>query len=116
MRFLLDESVDARLASFLVNHGHDVEIVGRDYANALGDNEVLEIANREQRILLTNDRDFGELVFRSARNHAGVVLLRLRTRQLKSVEARMERLLGRYAQDITEFVVVTDSRIRVRSR
>lgn len=63
MRFLLDESVEYRLAAYLSDHGHDVTAIAHDYPASIDDEVVLAIAEREQRILLTNDRDFGNLVF-----------------------------------------------------
>lgn len=64
MRFLLDESADFPLAAFLKIQGHDVTAIAHDYPHALKDQEVLAIARQEQRILITNDRDFGELLVR----------------------------------------------------
>jgi predicted nuclease of predicted toxin-antitoxin system len=63
MRFLLDESADARLAPCLRGLGHDVTRLTVDYPAGLPDPRVLAIAAAEGRVLLTNDRDFGELVF-----------------------------------------------------
>jgi predicted nuclease of predicted toxin-antitoxin system len=72
-------------------------------------------AESEARILITNDKDFGALVFRSGQAHQGVVLLRLRdetpanrVRVLKAVlEQYADRLVGR-------FTVATEGRIRMR--
>src|SRR3972149_6476569 len=74
MRFLVDESSDARLAHYLSSLGHDATTVAADYTSALADSEVLAIAHREERVLIANDRHFGELVFRLGRPHAGVIL------------------------------------------
>jgi predicted nuclease of predicted toxin-antitoxin system len=57
MRFLLDESADFPLTAFLQELGHDVTSIAHDYPSALKDHEVLEIALREARILITNDTD-----------------------------------------------------------
>ena len=64
MRFLLDQNVDRRFAAFLASLGHDVKVIAADYPPGLPDREVLAIGRRERRVLLTNDRDFGELVVR----------------------------------------------------
>ncbi len=65
MKFLLDQNVERRLASFLKNLGHDVKVVSIDYPAGILDQEVLSHAYKESRILLTNDKgDFGELIFR----------------------------------------------------
>jgi predicted nuclease of predicted toxin-antitoxin system len=73
MRFLLDESADARLASHLTSLGHDATTVAGHYTPGLRDEEVLAIASGEHRILITSDRDFGELVFRLHHSHSGVI-------------------------------------------
>jgi predicted nuclease of predicted toxin-antitoxin system len=77
MKFLLDENVDARLFPFLIDLGHDVTLVAHDYSYGLLDEDVLALAHQEHRILLTNDRDFGELIIRHQLPHAGIVLFRL---------------------------------------
>lgn len=77
MKFLLDESTEYRIAAFLTDQGHDVAAIAHDYPAALPDGEVLAIAKREQRILITNDADFGELVFRHKQRHSGVILFRM---------------------------------------
>jgi len=55
MKFLLDENMDYRVASLLEQLGHDVTSVLFDYQRGSLDPEVLAIAYREQRILITND-------------------------------------------------------------
>lgn len=76
MRFLLDESAEARIAGFLTAHGHDATHIGRDYPASLPDEAVLSLAHREQRILISNAKDFGQLVVRKHHPHAGVILFR----------------------------------------
>ena len=113
MRFLLDENVDARLGAFLVQQGHDVKTIAIDYPQALADNQVLAIALRERRILVTHDRDFGELIFRERRPHAGVILLRIRG-TLDELQTRLLRVITEFEAHLTQFVVVTERLIRVR--
>lgn len=76
MKLLVDESSGAALARHLRTSHHDVVFVG-DETPGLPDAQVLERAHTEGRILVTNDRDFGFLVFRQRRPHAGVLFLRL---------------------------------------
>jgi predicted nuclease of predicted toxin-antitoxin system len=66
VRFLLDESAKFRLAAFLAGRSHDVTAIAHDYPQALTDRDVLSIARREKRIVITNDLDFGMLVFRDS--------------------------------------------------
>jgi len=70
MKFLLDENVEFRIATFLTQEGHDVTAIAYDYPYALSDVQVLSIAASENRILITNDRDFGELIYRQKYAHA----------------------------------------------
>jgi hypothetical protein len=51
MRFLLEESAEARIAELLSVRGHDATRIGRDYPAGLPDGEVLALARREQRII-----------------------------------------------------------------
>ena len=63
MKFLFDQSADFRLIPHLPNLGHDVQAISRNYPHGLPDEDVLEIARKERRILVVADRDFGELIF-----------------------------------------------------
>lgn len=114
MRFLVDESADARLAHYLNSLGHDATTVARDYAPALKDSQVLAIAHREGRTLIANDRDFGELVFRLGQPHAGVILFRLGSTDLAAKIGRLNYVLGHHADRLDQFLVVTDRLVRIR--
>lgn len=75
--------------------------------------EVIQIAFAEQRILITNDKDFGEKVFREQWPHHGIVLLRLDNERSAHKIHVLEQLLATYAEQLAHhFVVVTESRVR----
>jgi len=76
MNLLADESVDGFVVRQLRSDGHAVEAIG-ETSPSISDDEVLERAASSGRVLITADKDFGELVYRLGRAHAGVVLLRL---------------------------------------
>jgi predicted nuclease of predicted toxin-antitoxin system len=114
MRFLLDESADYPLADFLRQLGHDVTAIAHEYPQALSDIDVLAIAFPERRILIANDRDFGELVFRHRHPHAGVILFRLGNETLERKQVWLLHVLTHYQQHLHQFLVVTDQRIRIR--
>ena len=99
MKFLLDQNVERRLASFLRDFGHDVKIVSLDYPPGIVDQEVLAHAYKESRILLTNDRsDFGELIFRYHHPHCGVILFRrMRSGDMLTKKERLSYVLQEYA-------------------
>jgi predicted nuclease of predicted toxin-antitoxin system len=76
MRFLIDECTGPAVAHWLADQGHDVASVYDDDPG-IDDADVVAWAADEQRILVTNDKDFGDRVFRDKEIHAGVILLRL---------------------------------------
>jgi predicted nuclease of predicted toxin-antitoxin system len=76
VNFLVDDNVDRQIADCLRSIGHHVEYVAEKDAG-ISDDEVLEMANEKTALLLTADKDFGELVFRQRRVTSGVVLIRL---------------------------------------
>jgi predicted nuclease of predicted toxin-antitoxin system len=113
-RFLLDESTNYLIAPYLRQRGHNVTAVGQDYPACLRDIDILAIAVQEQRIIITNDRDFGELVVRESQSHAGVILFRLGSITTEELIARLKEVLTDHAHLLDQLVVV--SRRRVRSR
>ena len=115
MKFLLDESAELRLAAYLREQGHDVTAVAVDYQASIKDEEVLAIAQAESRILITNDTDFGELVFKQRRPHYGVILFRFSDLPLSDKIAALRELLAEYPKDLTEFVVLAPGSVRIRS-
>jgi predicted nuclease of predicted toxin-antitoxin system len=115
VKFLLDESVDVRLRRYLTTSGHDATAVGTDYIAGMTDRDVLSTAHSENRILITNDSDFGALVVAEGRKHSGVILMRLGpTVDLQAKIDRLNAVLQRDEQELHRFVVVTNHRIRIR--
>ena len=113
MRFLVDESTGPVVANWLIEKGHDVLSV---YEGLRGkpDEEVLERGVEERRIVITNDKDFGEMIYREGHAHQGVILLRLGDERSANKIAALERLLADHADRLAErFVVVTENRIRI---
>lgn len=74
MKFLVDRCVGQRLSTWLRHQGHDV-LDGRDLGVDPGDRALLERAEKDGRILVTLDTDFGELVYVQRMPHAGLVRL-----------------------------------------
>lgn len=112
MRFLVDECTGPKVAQWLREQGHDVYSV-YDQARGLDDSSILGIAFSENRVLITNDQDFGDKVFRDHHPHRGVVFLRLNDeRSVMKIEA-IRRLLEQYSDRLSDhFVVVTESQVR----
>lgn len=104
MNFVADESVDRGIISRLRQDGHQVWYVA-EMAPAIPDEAVLDVANREKALLLTADKDFGEMVFRQHRFSGGIVLIRLAglsaARKAELVAAAIDRLKSELAEGFT---------------
>jgi len=112
MKFLVDECTGPAVAHWLEQQGHDVFSV-YDLARGIDDDKVIEIAQIEERILITNDRGSGEKVFRERRPHHGVVFLRLADERAANKIRVLKRLLESYGEIlIDQFVVATETRVR----
>lgn len=76
MRLLANENFPLTSIRILKEAGYDIIAVGQDFAGIL-DSEVIELATKEQRTILTFDRDYGELIFRKGyQPQAGVIYFR----------------------------------------
>ena len=114
MRILVDENFPALSVQELKKLGHDVLWV-RTVMPGAGDDIILERAQNEERILVTLDKDFGELAFgRQLPADCGVVLFRMKMTDAKASAAKMARLLNSRSDWIGNFAVVEDDRIRMR--
>lgn len=115
MHFLADESCDARVVVALRQQGHDVLAIAEIAAGA-SDAEVLARSRREQRVLITEDHDFGQLVFASglpAEN--GVLLVRCPERARAALPERIARLVDQRGSELPgHFAVWSPLRFRVR--
>jgi predicted nuclease of predicted toxin-antitoxin system len=112
MRFLVDESTGPAVAEWLRRQGHEIFSV-YDQARGMDDNDIIQKASAENWILMTNDKDFGEKVYRERRPHKGVILLRLDDERADVKIETIRRLLESYANRLPgQFVVVTESSIR----
>jgi predicted nuclease of predicted toxin-antitoxin system len=112
MRFLVDECSGPGLAEWLRSEGHDVASVF-EIARGAPDEEVVRMASEEKRTIVTNDKDFGEMVFRKGHSHYGIVLLRLDDERTQIKIEVMRQLLSSYADRIgNNFIVVTEDQVR----
>jgi predicted nuclease of predicted toxin-antitoxin system len=112
MRFLVDECAGPAVAEWLRGQGHEVFSVFDD-SKGISDVEVLDKAFAENRILITNDKDFGEMIFRERREHHGVIFLRLDDeRSANKIEA-LRHLLESYSEKLPDqFVTATETKVR----
>ena len=115
MRFLVDVCAESRpLRKALLDAGHDVHFARDDLATAT-DDVLLALARKERRVLITEDNDFGALVFLRGLPHAGIVRLVGMTPNERA--HAMLRLIEQHAQAMHDgaIIVVTRERVRIRS-
>lgn len=114
MRWLADECVDAGLVRRLRDAGYDTSYAAETSPGAL-DSDVLRRAQHEVRLLLTADKDFGKLVFRSKMAVPGLVLLRLAPDKQLLKWTRLNLAIGRFGESLLgRDVVIEESRFRSR--
>ena len=115
MKFLLDACAASRtLQEALTVLGHDVRATRGEHARA-SDEALLALAYKEHRVLITEDKDFGELVYLRRLPHPGIVRL-VDLRVAEQVDA-MRGLLERHGAGLGPgtIVVVTRKRVRIRT-
>jgi len=113
MRFLVDECTGPAVAQWLRLQNHDVISV-YDEIRGADDRDVIQKAFGQDRILITNDKDFGELVFFEKKPHKGVILLRLEDERTANKISVIKHLLEKYQKSIPgSFIVVTETNIRI---
>lgn len=115
MDFLADENIHAGIMAWLRETGNDV-LYAADVLQSRSDDDLLAIARKEQRILITDDKDFGELIFYQRLATSGIVLIRLHS---PSISERLERLADVWPTIETRapgrFIVISDRKVRVRN-
>ena len=116
MRFLVDECTGPAVTEWLSKQGHEVFSV-YDEARGSVDDVIIKKAFKENWILITNDKDFGEKIYRERRPHRGIILLRLEDERTVVKIKVLSRLLQNYAGKISNrFVVVTETKVRFAHR
>ncbi len=113
MRFLADESCDVAVIVALRTAGHDVEAIAEEHSGA-EDALVIDLARREKRILVTEDKDFGQLYRASSPGSAGVVLLRFPGTARSDVAGAVVSAIDTLGTRLeSAFTVIQPGRIRI---
>jgi predicted nuclease of predicted toxin-antitoxin system len=116
MNLLADEGVDRPIVEQLRQDGYTVLYVA-EIAPSISDDEVLDRANQHNALLITADKDFGELVFRLGRINAGVVLLRLAGLQPATKAAIVSSVFYAHAAEmLNAFTVISPGIVRIRAK
>ena len=114
MKFLADECCDTGIVASLRSDGHDVSYVLKKKPG-IHDHTVLLDAYNKERILLTEDKDFGELVYRLKKPTIGIVLMRIDVKERHMKWPRLKKLIDNYKERLPgHFVVIDTKKFRFR--
>lgn len=117
MNLLADESVEKQIVEQLRQDGHDVLYI-TEMEPGISDDVVLERANAQNALLMTADKDFGELVFHQNLLSAGGVAL-IRLAGLSAVQKAMivgSVFLNRQSELLNAFTVISPGNVRIRPK
>jgi predicted nuclease of predicted toxin-antitoxin system len=110
---LLDSCVWGGTLAALQNLGHDTEWTGT-WDKDPGDESILEYANSHQKILVTLDKDFGELAILKGKPHQGIIRLSgFRAKQMADV---IHYIVNHYQIDLDSGAIITADPIKIRVR
>ena len=114
LKFVLDVGVGNKVGQHLTHQGYDALLIST-INPSMSDSEILAIAENENRMVITMDKDFGELVYHSEKAHAGVLLLRLEDATGEEKVEVMRFIIDNF-KDILEhkFCVFKNGRLRIR--
>lgn len=107
MKFLADENLGIKVPNYLQSIGIDI-IAVKEIIPGATDEDVLELANDQSRILITLDKDFGELVFKEGLIHFGVILLRLKDESIENKKKILSKALNSRKSFRNKFSVIKD--------
>jgi predicted nuclease of predicted toxin-antitoxin system len=114
LKFLADECCDTGIVTSLRADGHDVLYILEE-KTGVSDDEVLLEAYNEGRILLTEDKDFGELVYRLKKSSKGIILIRINVKERHMKWPCLKKLIENYSDRLSgHFVVINTKKFRFR--
>jgi len=115
MKLFADENLEIDTVEILRQHGHDVRLLAPAEKGG-PDPDVLALATRENRVFVTNDKDFAELAFFQRQVTTGIVLVRLPQLFDQAKARRVAEVIGREGDNLHGFLTVIEpAAIRRRS-
>jgi predicted nuclease of predicted toxin-antitoxin system len=113
LKFIVDESTGDSTAKWLKISGFEVYSVYTENRGA-DDEWILEKAVKENYIVITNDKDFGELVFNRGKGHSGVIFLRLQKESNENKIETVRKVLERCSEKLSDsFIVASEDFVRI---
>ena len=117
MRFLADMGVSLRVVDWLRAGGHDVAHLREQGLQTLPNGDIFDKAAREQRIVLTFDLDFGDIMAATGKKTPSVIILRLDDQRPQQVNCRLKQVLAESSESLLKGAIISvdENRHRVRS-
>lgn len=115
MKFLVDENIGLKVVKFLNKLGHTIEHI-QNIQIGLEDYQILDLSVLKDSIVITFDRDFGELIFKKGKQHNGVIFLRLEDQTSKNVIKAVKYIFLKHQIINKDFIVVIESNNQFRIR
>lgn len=114
MVFFTDESIEAEITTFLRKHEYIFHSIS-ELTPSISDESVLEFAVRHEAVLLTNDKDFGDLVIHQGLSHRGIILLRFRKTTIPEKARIVHDVIRKHESELPlSFTVITPTSVRIR--
>ena len=114
IKFVLDVGVGYKVWQYLTDNGFDATLITA-INPSMSDADILLIAENEARMVITMDKDFGDLVYHSGKAHKGVLLLRLEDATGEEKAATMPFIMENFKDQIEgKFCVFKNGRLRIR--
>jgi predicted nuclease of predicted toxin-antitoxin system len=116
MKFLADMGISPKTVRYLQSLGHDAVHLHAEGLDRLPDSSILQKARDEQRVLLTHDLDFGELIAASEASTPSIVIFRLRNMRPTQVNRYLHGVLSQHQSVLEQGAVVSVSEGQIRIR
>jgi predicted nuclease of predicted toxin-antitoxin system len=112
IKLLADENIPKKTVEALKQREIDIVSVA-DSSSGLSDRAVIELANNENRVIVTFDKDFGELIFRERLEAKGLILLRFAPVSPEHIAERIAHIMAQKIQIENKIIVVREDSVRV---
>lgn len=118
MRFITDENIPRTVIRMLRDLDHDVKDIVESGLTGMEDDDIIRMGLNEGRIIITHDKDFGDILSYPLKEHSGVILIRLRVPTPNNTRQAISRVLAAVPKERMQgqVVVVEDWRIRISGR
>ncbi|MBI5183224.1 MAG: DUF5615 family PIN-like protein [Nitrospinae bacterium] len=112
IKFIADVNVEKAIVDYLTQNGYDIKWIP-DYNCEIPDEDLLDLANAERRVLITNDKDFGEITFLQKKLYTGIILIRIKGQKTEDKVKLFKKLIKNYSNKLlNHFTVITKKKIR----